>query len=72
MPLLLSILLSGILGTILFFIPFGYIVAGAIIAGVLFRTLYLVSDIHKRISTITEKPDKAKEVYENYLKEKDD
>jgi membrane protein required for beta-lactamase induction len=38
-----------------------------LISAVLFRILFLVTAIHKRIATITLKPDKAREAYEKYL-----
>jgi hypothetical protein len=50
----------------------GGILAFGIIAGCLFRGLYLLSDIHKRIMKEMPKTEKAREVYENYLKEKEE
>ncbi|XXM73174.1 hypothetical protein ACQ0QQ_04540 [Lysinibacillus sphaericus] len=72
MYLILSIFLASLLGLVLFISgPWvGGILAFGIIAGCLFRGLYLLSDIHKRVSNEMEKPDKAREVYENYLKGK--
>lgn len=73
MYLLLSILAFGILGTALF-IMFDLLIAGIIVISVLggcmIRALYLLTDIHKKISKLVPKQSKAEEVYENYLKEK--
>jgi hypothetical protein len=73
MFLLLSVILSAILGFLLFwFDPFlGRIIAFGIVAGCIFRGLYLLNDIHRRISTIAPKYDKVQEVYHKYLKERD-
>lgn len=73
MHLIISIILSGILGFLLLMMGplVGGILAFAIIVGSLFRGLYLLNDIHKRLSKVTPKPDKVKEAYENYLKEKE-
>lgn len=70
LPLLFSIFLSVILVLILFILPYSYLFAVAIIFGALFRMLYLLIDIRKRINSITERPDRVKVVYENYLSEK--
>ncbi|MFL8937306.1 hypothetical protein ACKA06_10950 [Rossellomorea oryzaecorticis] len=71
MYLILSIFLASLLGLILFVTGpwFGGVLAFGIIAGSLFRGLYLLNDIHKRVSKEMPKPDKAREVYENYLRE---
>jgi hypothetical protein len=70
--LLLSIFLSAILGFVLFTMGplVGGILAFAIVMGCIFRGLYLLNDIHKRISSEIPAKDKAKEAYERYLKEK--
>jgi hypothetical protein len=72
--LILSIFLASILGLVLFISgPWvGGILAFGIIAGCLFRGLYLLNDIHRRVSKEMPKTDKAKEVYENYLREKEE
>ncbi|MEL3971078.1 hypothetical protein AAEO50_02205 [Rossellomorea oryzaecorticis] len=74
MYLILSIFLASILGLVLFVTGpwFGGVLAFGIIAGCLFRGLYLLNDIHRRISNDLPRADKAKEVYENYLREKDE
>jgi O-antigen/teichoic acid export membrane protein len=71
MYLLLSIILSGILGYILLMMGplVGGIVAFAIVVGCIFRGLYLLHDIHKRM--LAPKKDKVQEVKDDYLKEKD-
>ncbi|GGB44044.1 hypothetical protein [Fictibacillus barbaricus] len=73
MYLLLSIFLSGILGAFLLMIEPHYadLIAFAIVAGCLFRGIYLLNDLNKRLNTIAPKKDKVQEAYENYLKEKE-
>lgn len=72
MYLLISIVLSAILGYILLMMGplVGGIVAFGIVVGCLFRGLYLLNDIHKRISNITLKEDKAQKALREYLEEK--
>ncbi|MCG7335069.1 hypothetical protein MHZ95_07245 [Sporosarcina sp. ACRSM] len=71
MKLFLSIISSSILGYILLLMgPVGGIVALGIVVGCIFRGLYLLNDIHKRISTITLKEDKVQKAYRDYLEEK--
>lgn len=72
MYLLLSIVLSGLLGAfLLMFGPvFGGVIAFAIIVGCLLRGIYLLNDLHQRISKIAPKKDKVKDAYEDYMKEK--
>ncbi|GAE35952.1 hypothetical protein [Halalkalibacter akibai] len=69
MKLLLSILLASLLGLLIFLGPVGWFLLGAIIVGVLFRSLFLLNDIHKRLSTITKTPDKVEEAYNTYMNE---
>ena len=73
MYLLLSIFLSGISGAFLLMIAPHYagLIAFAIVAGCLFRGIYLLNDLNKRLNTIAPKKDKVQEAYENYLKEKE-
>ncbi|MBY0122010.1 ATP-dependent Lon protease [Bacillus sp. S/N-304-OC-R1] len=69
MKLLLSIILAGLLGLLSFLGPIGIYIICAIITGVIFRSFYLIHEIHKQVvqgRTI----DRANEVYENYLKGK--
>ncbi|WP_077212464.1 hypothetical protein [Bacillus dakarensis] len=72
MYLLLSIILSAILGYVLLIMGplVGGIIAFGIIVGCIFRGLFLLNEIHKRISNISPKEDKAKKVYREYLEEK--
>lgn len=72
MYLLISIVLSAILGYILLMMGplVGGIVAFGIVLGCLFRGLYLLNDIHKRISNITLKEDRAQKALREYLEEK--
>lgn len=73
MYLLLSMLLSAILGFILLMMgPYvAGIIAFGIVVGCLFRGLYLLNDMHKRILTISPKKDKVQEAFDNHLKERD-
>ncbi|WP_165995477.1 hypothetical protein [Bacillus sp. Cs-700] len=73
MYLLLSIFLATVLGFFLMMTGplVGEIVAFGIVAGCLFRGLYLLHDIHHRISKITPKRDKVKEAYQKYLNERE-
>jgi hypothetical protein len=73
MYLLLSIVLSAILGLVLF--TMGPLVGGGIafgiVMGCIFRGLYLLNDIHKSILSTSPKKDKIQQAYENYLKERE-
>ena len=73
MYLLLSIILSIILGYVLLLMGplVGGFLAFGIFAGILFRGLYLLNDIHKRLTKDEPKRDRVKEAYENYLNEKE-
>lgn len=68
MYLLLSIVLSLILGFVLLSIGplVGGVIAFGIVIGCIFRGLYLLNDIHKRIIFIYPRKDKVQEVYENH------
>ncbi|RSL35240.1 hypothetical protein D7Z54_01335 [Salibacterium salarium] len=72
MYLLLSIVLSSILGWVLLMMGplVGGFIAFGIVVGCLFRGLYLLIDIHKKLSTISPNKDKVQEAYDNYLKER--
>lgn len=73
MYLLLSITLSLIVGYLLLMLGpeiAGFLALG-IITGTLFRGMYLLNDIHRRITKDVPIPDPVKEAYENYLKEKE-
>lgn len=70
--LIISIILSTILGfSFLFMGNLGFFLAFGIVAGSLFRGLYILNDIHKRLSK-DEQKDEAKEAYEKHLNEKED
>ncbi|MFT4414329.1 hypothetical protein ACLM5H_10770 [Fredinandcohnia humi] len=73
MYLLLSIILCGLLGFALLMMgPLdGGIIAFAIVVGCIFRGLYLLHDIHKRIVVLAPSKSKVQQVYEDYIKEKD-
>ena len=66
-------MLACILGFLLVLLDplFGGIIAFGIVTGSLFRGLYLLSDIHKKLLKDEPKRDKVREAYENYLKERD-
>ncbi|WP_043932734.1 hypothetical protein [Bacillus sp. EB01] len=73
MSLFLSIVLSAILGFFLFTIgppEIAGIIAFGIIVGSIFRGLYLLNDIHKRISLAYLAKDKVQQAYEDYKKAK--
>jgi len=72
MKLFLSIVLATILGYLLLMMGplVGGIIAFGIVLGCLFRGLYLLNDISKRLSKVAPKADKVKDAYANYLKEK--
>lgn len=73
MYLIVSIVLATVLGLLLGMMgPLvgGFITFG-IIVGCLFRGLYLLSDIRKRLSNEPPNYDKVKDAYETYLKEKE-
>ncbi|MDQ0298086.1 hypothetical protein J2S78_000494 [Salibacterium salarium] len=72
MYLLLSIVLSSMLGWILLMMGplVGGMIAFGIVVGCLGRGMYLLTDIHKRLSTISPHKDKVQEAYDNYLKER--
>ncbi|MGM0852573.1 MAG: hypothetical protein ACQEWI_08175 [Bacillota bacterium] len=74
MYLILSIFLASILGLVLFISgPWvGGILTFGIVAGCLFRGLYLLNDIHRRVSKKMPKTDNLREVYKNYLREKEE
>ncbi|MBM6617861.1 hypothetical protein [Bacillus suaedaesalsae] len=73
MYLFLSIILATVLAYILWIVdPFvAGIVGFGIVVGCIFRGLYLLNDLHKRISKFVPKEDKAQEVYNKYLEEKE-
>jgi hypothetical protein len=73
MYLLLSIFLSATLGFVLLMMGpvVGGVIAFGILVGCLFRGMYLLSDIHKRLSTILPKRDKVQEVYDEYIKDQE-
>ncbi|WP_442599849.1 hypothetical protein [Neobacillus sp. D3-1R] len=73
MYLLLCIILSAILGYVLLMMGplVGGIIAFAIVVGCMFRGLYLLNNIHKRISTLAPSKDRVKEAYDQYIKEQE-
>ena len=72
--MILAIILSCILGFLLLMLPpvFAGILAFGIIAGSLFRGLYLLNEIHKHLVKDEVKRDKVQAAYENYLKEREE
>ncbi|TWT01822.1 hypothetical protein [Planomicrobium sp. CPCC 101079] len=73
MQLVLSIILSVILGYLLLMTGplVGGLLAFGIIAGTLFRGLYLLSDIQKRLSKDISKLSKAQQARENHLAQRE-
>ncbi|WP_138918984.1 hypothetical protein [Ornithinibacillus scapharcae] len=69
MYLFVSILICSVLAIILFLLGpvVGGIIGFGIVLGVLFRVLYLLNDIHKRISNLLPKRDKVEEAFRAYL-----
>jgi hypothetical protein len=73
MYLFLSIVLNAVLGFFLLLIgppQIAGVIAFGIIVGSIFRGLYLLTDIHKRISLAYPAKDKVQQVYEDYKKAK--
>lgn len=71
MKLLLSILLAGLLGILVTLGTIGIYILCAIIVGVIFRSFILINEIHKQVVPANSN-DKVKEVYERYIKERDE
>ncbi|TYS67722.1 hypothetical protein FZC76_14245 [Sutcliffiella horikoshii] len=73
MYIILSIFLTIILGSVsLMMGPVaGSLLAFGIIAGILLEGLFLLKEIHKRLTKDEPDYDPVKEAYENYLKEKE-
>nr|WP_205603808.1 hypothetical protein [Bacillus mesophilus] len=65
--------LTGILGFILLMMGplVGGLIAFALIGGCIFRGLYLLQDLHKRLEEIAPKRDKVQKAIDNYLMEKE-
>lgn len=73
MYLLLSIMLSILLGFILLMIGgpvIGGIIAFGIVAGCIFRGLYLLHDIQSRLSNLSPKEDRVEAAYKEYIEKK--
>jgi hypothetical protein len=70
--LIFSIVMATILGFCLLFLDplVGGVIAFGIIAGCLFRGLYLLHEIYYRVTRIAPSKDKVKEAYTHYLSEK--
>ena len=68
-----AILIGMILGLIVAILGplYGFILGFGIISGCLFRALYLLNDIHKRISKNFVKRTRVQAAMDEYLKEKD-
>ncbi|MFJ7827435.1 ATP-dependent Lon protease [Psychrobacillus sp. NPDC096623] len=70
MKLLLSILLAGLLGILVFLGTIGIYILCAIIVGVIFRSFILINEIHKQVVPANSN-DRVKEAYERYIKDRD-
>lgn len=68
--LLLSFLLAGLLGILVFLGTIGIYILCAIIIGVIFRSFILINEIHKQVVPANSN-DRVKETYERYIKERD-
>ena len=73
MNLVFWIFLSLMLGYVLLMLgPLaGGVIAFGLVMGTLFRGLYLLNDIHKRLKEMAPGKDRVGEVYEEYLKNRD-
>ncbi|WP_226671994.1 hypothetical protein [Rossellomorea aquimaris] len=73
MNLVFWIFLSLMLGYVLLMLgPLaGGVIAFGLVMGTLFRGLYLLNDIHKRLKEMAPGKDRVGEVYEAYLKNRD-
>lgn len=69
MNLLLSMVLSALLGFVLFMMGplVGGIIAFGIVVGCIFRGLYLLTEIHKKMSSISPSKNRVEKAYEDYL-----
>ncbi|MBE4909731.1 hypothetical protein IMZ08_16990 [Bacillus luteolus] len=72
MYLLLSMVLSALLGFVLFMMGplVGGIIAFGIVVGCIFRGLYLLTEIHKKLSTISPSKTRVDKAYEDYLEKR--
>lgn len=73
MNLFLSIVGCSILGLLLMMLGplFGGILAFGIVTGVLFRSLYILHDLRSKLLKDFPKPNKSRQVLEEYIKERD-
>ena len=71
--LLTAIFIGMVLGIIIVFLDsvYGLILGFGIVAGCLFRALYLLEEIHKRVSKGYVKPTRVQKAMEDYLRERD-
>ena len=71
--LLTAILIGMVLGIIIVFLDpvYGLILGFGIISGCIFRALYLLEEIHKRVSKGYVKPTRVQKAMEDYLRERD-
>jgi len=65
------VLLTGLLGVLVFFGPVGIYILSAVIVGVIFRSYILINEIHKQVVPGNGN-DRVKEAYERYIKERDE
>ncbi len=72
MYLLLSIILStiGLLVAAWFLSGGAFLIAAGVIIGCLFRGIYLLNRINKKLSKLIPEPDKAQAALDNYLNER--
>lgn len=69
----LSIVLSAIGGLVLFMLGplVGGIIAFGIVVGCLFRGLYLLNEIHKKVVIISPKKDQVQLAYDQYIESRE-
>lgn len=70
MKLLLSIIAAGFLSLLLFLGPVGIYIISLILAGLLIRSFWLLTEIHKQTVPVEDRIP-AEKVYDEYIKDRD-
>ncbi|MEC2072449.1 ATP-dependent Lon protease [Alkalihalophilus marmarensis] len=70
MKLLLSIIIAGLLGILVFMGPMSIYVLFSIIVGVIFRSFVLLNDILKQVVPVGSR-DRVQVAYDKYVQEKE-
>lgn len=73
MHLIFNIIFATILGFLCFIAGpmVGGVLTFGLVVGLLFRAVFLLSEVHRKISQIVPDQSKAEKVYEEYLKERE-